>query len=199
MPAGLLRWAQTAPSVIDWRRVLAAEIRRALKRTAGSSDFTFARRSRRSAALPGVILPGLFRPSPEVAVVVDTSGSMGPDDLAEALGEVDGILSRSGLASRRVPVLACDAKVGAITLAARASDVELSGGGGTDMRVGLEAATRLRPRPDVVVVLTDGYTPWPEASPRGIRVVVGIIGDEDARTNRSVPAWARAVIIERAS
>ena len=199
MPAGLLLWAQVAPATVDWRKVLASEIRRALKRTTGSSDFTFARRSRRSAALPGVILPGLFRPSPEVAVVVDTSGSMGAEELSDALGEIDGILDRAGLATRRVPVLACDAEVGAITLAARASDVDLTGGGGTDLRVGIEAATRLRPRPHVVVVLTDGCTPWPAVAPRGTSVVVGLIGEEDSCCESSVPSWARTVVIRRST
>jgi len=44
-------------------------------------------------------------------------------------------------------------------------------------------------RPAITVVLTDGYTPWPDEPPRGMRVVVGLIGDEapEART------WARAV------
>ncbi len=199
VPAGLLLWAQVAPATVDWRKVLASVIRRALKRTAGSSDFTFARRSRRSAALPGVILPGLFRPSPEVAVVVDTSGSMGAEELSDALGEIDGILDRAGLATRRVPVLACDAEVGAITLAARASDVDLTGGGGTDLRVGIEAATRLRPRPHVVVVLTDGCTPWPAVAPRGTSVVVGLIGEEDSWCESSVPSWARTVVIRRST
>ena len=199
VPAGLLLWAQVAPATVDWRKVLASEIRRALKRTTGSSDFTFARRSRRSAALPGVILPGLFRPSPEVAVVVDTSGSMGAEELSDALGEIDGILDRAGLATRRVPVLACDAEVGAITLAARASDVDLTGGGGTDLRVGIEAATRLRPRPHVVVVLTDGCTPWPAVAPRGTSVVVGLIGEEDSCCESSVPSWARTVVIRRST
>jgi len=200
VPGDLLRWAEAEPSVIDWRQVLAAEIRRGLRRASGSVDFTFARRSRRSAALDGVVLPGLFRPAPEVAIVIDTSGSMSPNDLAEALGEVDAILDRAGLASRRVPVLACDAEVGAITLATRASDVVLAGGGGTDMGAGLEAAARLHPRPQVVVVLTDGYTPWPTEAPGGTSVIIGLLREEtEWAGERPVPRWARAVEIGRAA
>ncbi len=200
VPGDLLRWAEAEPSVVDWRQVLAAEIRRGLRRASGSVDFTFARRSRRSAALDGVLLPGLFRPAPEVAIVIDTSGSMSPSDLAVALGEVDAILDRAGLASRRVPVLACDAEVGAITLATRASDVVLAGGGGTDMGTGLEVAARLHPRPQVVVVLTDGYTPWPTEAPGGASVIIGLLGEEATWAGeRSVPRWARAVEIGRAA
>ena len=61
---------------VDWRQVLGAEIRRGLARSTGSADYTFAHRSRRSSAAGGFLLPGTFRPSPRVAVVIDTSGSM---------------------------------------------------------------------------------------------------------------------------
>ena len=47
----------------------------------------------------------------------------------------------------------------------QARDVELLGGGGTDMGAGLAKAAELRPRPDLIIVLTDGYTPWPSAPP----------------------------------
>ena len=194
--AGWLRWADaTLRSTVDWRRVLAAEIRRGVHRAAGRADFTFARRSRRASVSGDVVLPGTFRPSPELALVLDTSGSMGPGELAAALAEVDGILNRLGLAARRVPVLACDTEVGALSKVARASDVVLAGGGGTDMGAGITAASRLRPRPQVVVVLTDGYTPWPRSAPEGISVVVGLIGC-DRPADADVPPWARAVVIE---
>jgi predicted metal-dependent peptidase len=197
VPAGWLRWAEvTLRSTVDWRRVLAAEIRRGLHRAAGRADFTFARRSRRASVAGDVILPGTFRPSPELALVLDTSGSMGPGELSAALAEVDGILSRLGLAARRVPVLACDTEVGALSKVARATDVVLAGGGGTDMGAGIAAAARLRPRPQVVVVLTDGYTPWLASAPRGISVVVGLIGRARPAHGHGVPPWARAVVIE---
>lgn len=72
--------------------------------------------------------------------------------------------------------------------------VELLGGGGTDMGEGIEAARRLRPPPSVVVVLTDGFTPWPSEPPKGVRVVVGLLRESPMRT----PAWARVVQIEAA-
>lgn len=194
VPAGWLRWAEgRLKPTVDWRQVLGAEIRRGLARTTGSVDYTFAHRSRRSSAAGGFLLPGTFRPSPRVAVVIDTSASMEELELATSLTELDGILTRVGLAARRVPVVSCDATVGTISLAARSADVGLVGGGGTDMRVGIAAAVALRPRPQVVVVLTDGYTPWPSAAHPGVSVVVGLIGPEDVYGDRSVPAWARSV------
>jgi predicted metal-dependent peptidase len=198
--AGWLRWAEDRlRPKIDWRQVLSAEIRRGLSRSAGSADYSFARRSRRASATPEVLLPGTFRPSPQVAVVLDTSGSMDDDLLARALAEVDGILTRVGLATRRVSVLSCDAAVGAITQVTRSSEVQLVGGGGTDMGEGLAAAVCLRPRPQVVIVLTDGYTPWPAGPPTGVSVVVGLVGLDSAGTAPEVPRWARAVRIEEAA
>ena len=57
---------------------------------------------------------------------------------------------------------------------------------------GLAAAAALRPRPAVVVVLTDGYTPWPQRAPKGMRVVVGLLGEQAP----AAPTWARAVRVE---
>jgi Mg-chelatase subunit ChlD len=73
------------------------------------------------------------------------------------------------------------------------------GGGGTDMGAGITAAARLRPRPSVVVVLTDGMTPWPAEPPKGMQVVVGMI-DTGAKGSRpwAAPGWARVVAIDAA-
>ena len=85
-----------------------------------------------------------------------------------------------------------------------ASQVQLIGGGGTDMGAGLAAATGLRPRPQVVVVLTDGWTPWPARSPRAVSVVVGLLADPPLDGGgvgggpAGVPSWARTVRIDRA-
>jgi Putative metallopeptidase domain len=77
VPAGLLRWAQEILSPkVDWRTLLAAELRRAVAEVAGAVDYSYRRPSRRSAVSGPVVLPALRRPVPEVAVVCDTSGSM---------------------------------------------------------------------------------------------------------------------------
>ena len=200
VPAGWLRWAEDQlDPVVDWRRVLAAEIRKGLVRAAGCCDYTFARRSRRASASTGVVLPGTYRPTPQVAVVLDTSGSMDGNLLLAALAEVDGILGRIGLPVRRIPVLSCDAEVGAISLVRNSADVEIVGGGGTDMGAGIEAAARLRPRPQVIVVLTDGFTPWPLTPPPSVSVVVGLLQPDASDHVPDVPGWARCVAIEEAA
>jgi predicted metal-dependent peptidase len=189
VPAGLLRWARDvlAPRV-DWRRVLAAELRRAVADVAGAADYSYRRPSRRAAAVPSVVLPALRRPVPELAVVCDTSGSMSDELLAMALAEVEGLLRSLGLA-RQLRVLACDTAVAPAQRVTSARQVSLVGGGGTNMGAGIAAAHALRPRPAVCVVLTDGYTPWPSGGPKGMRVVAALLGDDAP----SAPEWARSV------
>jgi len=190
---GLRRWAEDIlhPRV-DWRSVLAAELRRGVADTTGSVDYSYQRPSRRAHVSQGVILPAMRRPFPEVAVVCDTSGSMSERLLGRVLGEVEGILSTVGVRRQCLRVLACDTAVHVTKRVTSARQVELIGGGGTDMATGLEAAVRLRPRPGVIVVLTDGRTPWPPEGPKGPTVIVGMLGDHVPPP----PPWARAVLID---
>src|SRR5271166_3562432 len=86
VPAGLLRWAEEVLTPkVNWRALLAAELRRAVAEVSGAVDYSYRRPSRRSAVAGQVVLPALRRPVPEVAVVCDTSGSMTEDLLAMVL------------------------------------------------------------------------------------------------------------------
>jgi predicted metal-dependent peptidase len=194
LPGGWQRWAEAhlTPKV-DWRRELAALVRHAVARVAGASDYSYQRLGRRQSAFRDVVVPALRQPAPRVAVVVDTSGSMGQADLDRALAEIAGILRSAGQ-REGLSVLAVDAAVHATRRVFRTDQVRLAGGGGTDMGVGIAAAARLRPRPEVVVVVTDGYTPWPARAPAGTRVVVAL-----TRKAGSAPAWARAVVVDEAT
>ena len=196
------RWAEDMlDPKVDWRRVLAAEIRKGVGTMAGLVDYTYRRPSRRAQASPDVVLPAMERPVPEVVVLCDTSGSMGEGQLSRLLAEVDGLLRGVGLARSRLRVLAVDAAVHAVQRVSSGRRLALLGGGGTDMGAGIEAAARLRPRPSVVIVLTDGLTPWPASAPKGMAVVVGLIGGGRPKGNRAwePPEWARVVHIDDAA
>jgi hypothetical protein len=192
VPAGWQRWADDVLNpVVNWRRQLAAAVRHGVAEVAGRVDFTYRRPSRRASAVPDVVLPSLRQPLPQVAMVLDTSGSMSDSMLAQALGEVSGVLRSLGLGRRNLRVICCDAQAYSQQRVLDAREVRLLGGGGTDMGAGLAAAAGLRPRPDLLIVLTDGHTPWPSRAPEGVRVVVGLMDD----TGRS-PEWATTVPIE---
>jgi len=196
LPAGWKRWAdEVLEPVVDWRRVLAGAVREAVAWAGGAVDYTYRRPSRRSAALhrvgvPRVVLPSLRRPLPLVAIVIDTSGSMGEDDLEMAMAEVTGVLREVGVGGNRVSVLACDADVHAVSRVTSAQQVTLAGGGGTDMRTGIERALALPERPGIVIVITDGFTPWPD-EPSSCRLVVALTQADAPAT----PAWAETVRI----
>jgi predicted metal-dependent peptidase len=195
IPAGWKRWAdQVLEPTVDWRRVLAGAVREAVAWAGGAVDYTYRRPSRRTAAMRGVVLPTLRRPLPRVAIVVDTSGSMSQDDLAAAMAEVTGVLREVGVRGNRVSVLACDADVHAVSRVTSADmvtgQVELGGGGGTDMRVGIERALKSRDRPNVIIVMTDGYTPWPQ-EPVTCRLIAALVGDAPP----DPPGWVETVRI----
>jgi predicted metal-dependent peptidase len=187
---GWERWAEAElRPTIDWRSELSATIRGSLANIRGHSDYSYCRPSRRS--LSGIVLPALVSPVPNVALIVDTSASVDEKLLGQAWTEVLGCVRGLGVRRDCLTILAVDTEVHRVKTSALSKRVSLVGGGGTDMRLGFDEVARLRSRPGLIVVLTDGETPWPQESPRA-RVVVGVLG---ARGFATVPDWARRVDI----
>jgi predicted metal-dependent peptidase len=186
------RWVeQVLDPIVDWRNVLHAAVRRGLGWAHGHTDYTYSRISRRQAVAGPVILPALRRPVPRVGIVVDTSASVDDGLLAQALGEIDGVLATLGVADPQVTVLCVDAAVQTVRAVRSADAVPLAGGGGTDMGEGIRAAQELRPQVDVILVLTDGETGWPpQAAP--LPVVAVLIGRSRAHLP-ATPAWIQRV------
>ncbi|GAA0368655.1 VWA-like domain-containing protein [Micromonospora gifhornensis] len=202
VPQGWRRWAERAfhpPQ--PWRELLGAAVRSAVSAPGVGEDYTYGRPSRRSAGTPGVVLPALRRRPPRVCVVIDTSGSVSDAELGSALLEVAAISRAVGGRRDLVSVLPCDAAPQVVRATCQAEDIPLIGGGGTDLRAGFARALRDRPGPDVIVVLTDGQTPWPTSRPP-CRTVVGLFPrtrrwdeDDPDYVPDSPPQWARVVTI----
>ncbi|MBP0458942.1 vWA domain-containing protein [Streptomyces montanisoli] len=200
-PAGWRRWADEAfhpPQ--PWRQLLGAAVRSAVGAPGAGEDHTYRRPSRRSAGLPGVLLPSLRRTPPRVCVVIDTSGSVSDAELGSALLEVAAISRAVGGRRDLVSVISCDAAARIAVPLCRAENIELVGGGGTDLRSGFARALRSNPRPEVIVALTDGQTPWPATRPP-CRTVVGLFPRPSLAVNEEdyvpdvPPSWARVVTI----
>lgn len=191
VPAGVARWAAAtlAPPVIRWDKVLRATVRRAVADRAGRTDYTYARPPRRRR--PGIVTPAMRTPSVRVSIVVDTSGSMSQADLDAAMAEVGGVLRASGVARDGIRLLSCDAAATTSVRVRSSRTVALTGGGGTDMRIGIRAAEQDAPAPHVVIVLTDGDTPWPDRPTRS-RLICAVIS---ASPPTRIPAWAALVHI----
>ncbi|MCZ4121960.1 vWA domain-containing protein [Streptomyces sp. H39-S7] len=203
-PAGWKRWAEEAfhpPQ--PWRELLGAAVRSAASGSGAGEDYSYGRPSRRSAAVPGAILPSLRRRPPRVSVVIDTSGSVSDAELGSALLEVAAISHAVGGRRDLITVVPCDAAARIVHPLCQGEGIPLLGGGGTDLRTGFTKALRAQYRPDVIVVLTDGQTPWPSARPP-CRTVVGLFprgrtaswdeNDPDYVPD-SPPDWARVVTI----
>lgn len=161
VPGGLLIWADEmlTPPKVDWRTQLARIVRAAIAYRPGAVDLCYTRPSRRQAGLGfgvGVpVVPAFRAPIPQVAVVLDTSGSMSLDDLRAGCAELSGVLQAVGAA---VTFCVCDADVHGVREVDSISTAigMLKGGGGTSMTPAFEALAVHRPTPEVVIVLTDG-------------------------------------------
>ncbi|WP_330334190.1 VWA-like domain-containing protein [Streptomyces sp. NBC_00536] len=208
-PKGWQRWAEEAfQPPQPWRDLLGAAVRSAASGSGAGEDYTYGRPSRRSAGLPGVVLPSLRRKPPRVCVIIDTSGSVSDAELGSALHEVAAISRAVGGRRDLITVVACDAAAQSAHSLCAAGGIPLLGGGGTDLRTGFAKALRAGAPPDVIVVLTDGQTPWPDARPP-CRTVVGLFPrqrsggswDEDDPDYEpdTPPAWARVVTIGSAA
>jgi predicted metal-dependent peptidase len=203
IPGELLRWAQELlEPTIDWRKALAGAFRTSLATVLGRRDYVYTRPSRRQSAMRignhEIILPSMRKPAPPaIAIIVDTSGSIGNDEITLFLSEVDGIVKANGI-SQGVTVIPCDADIGEIQkLRSRGAitTLKLTGGGGTDMGVGIAAAGKLRPTPKIVIVLTDGFTPWPTSVPKGVETLIVCLTAEESLN--TTPNWAKTILIEK--
>lgn len=190
VPGGWERWAnEILTPKVNWKRALPAAIRSTIGTVSGCVDYYYNRPARRQSVFPDVVLPSLRRPKVRGAILVDTSGSMDDHKVAQCLAEINGAVKSTGGAGDWT-VLFVDAAVHAVKQVFDAKRLVPIGGGGTDMRVGISyAENTMKPRPEVLIVLTDAETPWPETPPKGMKVIVGRMG------TGSCPAWATTIHI----
>ena len=177
VPAGWRAWAaEVLGSRTNWRQRLGHRMSVAIQRGVGArTDYSYARPSRRQAVYYPILPPRLAGDrTARIVIVVDTSGSMEASDLQRALGEVAAVMRQF---EYPVTIIPCDIQAyEPVRLIAAEEAYRLTylpGGSGTDMAAGIRAALHLRPRPDVVLVLTDGQTEYP-ATGYAIPVVFGI-------------------------
>ena len=137
-----------------------------------------------------MIRPALAAPAAGITVVLDTSGSMTPDQHAQAFAEIDAILKRV-VPGEAIRVLSVDSEIHSDQRVVHARQITPQGGHDTDMAAGIEAAAQAAP--GAIIVITDGYTPWPEDSPAGARCVIAALTDNGCL--HEVPGWIQAIDI----
>lgn len=102
-----------------------------------------------------------------VAIIGDSSGSIGAKEVSHFVGHMNKILE--SCLPEKVFFLHVDAMVHQVDEFTQ-DDLPLNiktikGGGGTDMGAGIRWLQEQGVDPDVCVILTDGFTPWPETPP----------------------------------
>lgn len=146
--------------------------------------------SRRNRRFGNVYLP--TRRSVQMGPIIfipDTSGSMMGDDTEKTCSEMAHCAMQTQPESIRVCWADTKVKSEQIFSPSEFSFAALKpvGGGGTDMRVPLEYVEQYDPQ--VVVLMTDGYTPWPD-TPCPFPVICLCTTD-----NKSVPHWMERIDI----
>lgn len=194
LPAGWVRMAHDilAPAKVPWGSLLFRAVRRAVTYRPGAVTPRYDMPSRRQSAIghgTGVpVLPRMRTPSPIIAVMIDTSGSMSSAQLSDAMRETVGIMSAVGA---DVHLITCDAEVHGIGKVHSVDDVKklMRGGGGTDFRPAFNALTKLKPKPEICIFISDCEGPFPPARPVGTSVIVVRVGGRSA----DVPNWAEVI------
>lgn len=116
----------------------------------------------------------------EVIAIGDTSGSIGHDELEQYVAEFAAIAEETK--PETIRLVWADTEVAGEQLFEEGEQIKPrpKGGGGTDMRVPLKHVEQFEPK--VVVLFTDGHTPWPKEEPpfplivcctTGVKVPVG--------------------------
>lgn len=145
---------------LPWRMLLARYMK-----VASRDDYSFQRPSRREGE---AILPSLSSNMIDVLVVVDTSGSIGDEELREFLSEVDVLKSQL---RARITLHACDDHLcenGPWLFEAweeLALPKNLTGGGGTSFKPPFEWIDQAQLHPDLVVYFTDAEGDFPVYEP----------------------------------
>jgi len=162
LPADLLRRVPLpGRAQVPWRRLL----QRLASQHLAKDDYSLARPNRRYLD-HDLVVPGLYGERvAELVLALDTSGSMGPDELSAVAAELAGIVPLA----REVTLLVGDTEVkeelrGDQVLASLREGT-FKGGGGTDHRPFFAWLEQRRVRPDLFIGLTDLHSRFPERKP----------------------------------
>jgi len=164
---GWRRWAYGVLSPkVDYLAIIRQTVRTVLREsTIGRYDRTYRRPHRRQACYGNFIMPSFYQPRPRPGFLIDTSSSMQHEQLSRAVAELAGLTRQLGYGSE-VVVACCDAAVHHVRTLFNAAQLQMYGGGGTDISAGIRYFTDGSSGPvDLLVIVTDCETPWPEEMP----------------------------------
>lgn len=158
LPAGLQRFVdELVRNKVDWKSVLRRFVQQHAK-----ADYSWRMPSSRYAA-QNLYLPKIYSETmPPIVVGIDTSGSIGGEELNVFHSELTAIIEECK--PEKTFLVYCDAEVSNVQefYPGDPLDFHPSGGGGTDMPKILEWNEKEGIEPACVIILTDGYTGFGE-------------------------------------
>lgn len=182
------------PSYVRWEDELAYVIRDTTGRVqAGGEDYSLARPAKR-ALMWGVVRSGMIERLPEVAIIRDSSMSMGQKQLTACCREAYAVCQALGIdevwfADADTDISCEWRRVGAEFFK---NLTDVYGRGGTDFRKPLESARKLMPHPDIILYATDGDGTAPKDPPPDTSVIWCVV---PSRWNKSPARWGHTVMI----
>jgi predicted metal-dependent peptidase len=196
VPGSLLQAIDVAEkkSTIRWQSKLMHWLKKCFGALeSGGMDYSLAQPAKSSYAL-GFPRPGLVQYQPEVAFILDTSASMGTEQIIEALSESIGIMM--ALSIDAVWFVQADTRVTTqpkrVRLRELKGRVKIHGRGGTNFDHALRTVEKLRPKPDLCIYFTDGDG-HVSYKPKGMEVVWCVVRNH---WNQKPPCdWGHTVII----
>ncbi len=194
--ANTLKWAGKVlgHDKIPWQSKLRHTANQVCSYSEGSYEDTYQRASIYQASVGygegSARLAGTWKPNPRIVFVIDTSGSMEEEETAAGIAQAKDVFEALGVSE--ITFIACDTEVNVCTNVRSAEDIKglLVGGGGTYLEPALAAADEMRPKPRLVIVVTDGALMGSDM--RAIRrrplfhrtPIVWLVTDSDSRLER---------------
>lgn len=149
---------------VDWREML----RDFVSSISNDKEMSTWRKPNRRHLGNGVYMPSMFSETVGPLVVgIDTSGSIGQQELEQFLGELSNICD--AVKPERIHLLWWDTKVAGVDVLEvedyhdLVNKVKPAGGGGTDVSCVFDWVEQEGIEAEACVILTDGYTPFPSA------------------------------------
>jgi len=161
LPAGLeRRIGEIFESKLNWKQLLNHYITAAIP-----FDYTYSRPSNKSLST-GFYMPSIRKDNQlEIVVAIDTSGSIGQEELGTFLGEMIGIAK--SYSSVKMRVIECDADIQHDVLVSNGNikkirEMGVHGGGGTSHVPVYDYVKKKYPNTKILINFTDGYTAFPD-------------------------------------
>lgn len=178
---------------VPWKQKLANVTRNSFANVClGGMDYSMRRPSMRS-LLRGVLLPSLIAYAPEIAFIVDTSGSMGKPQIGDSLRVMSDVMTQLGI--RSAWFMEADDGVQSPPVKKTPYElrsIELKGRGGTNFTPALTYMRTFRPKVSLVFYLTDGDGSAMDQPPPEFHTVWCVVPSAWGR----VPAnWGTVVVL----